>query len=309
MTLTRNFSTVADSTLASSPPSLASSPVPIKRTVRTYGRRRDELDSLHSEQGSRDNILLTGPQNLSDEIPPSEPSGSVDSDEGGTDRDVSSSFFRQPSTGFGWREKMREIDGIDDLSSYVLTRDTSERASAFPSTTSTVMDTHPDFPCKVEMSSDAPPGNISHDSPSSLTTILQPTSGDLPSRVSYSGVLSNRLRNQKNMSISDDVLQDEDKRPICPSSPQSPSPHPLTTPISRRTSSPPTSHHDAISAPSSTSKQMTVPLSSGEEHMHSFEDAVQSYGKLGPRETKRRIKVKLFLYRFHRWILKMQHSH
>jgi len=40
---------------------------------------------------------------------------------------------------------------------------------------------------------------------------------------------------------------------------------------------------------------MAVPLSSGEEHMHSFEDAVQSYGKLGPRETKGRIKVKLFL--------------
>lgn len=296
MALTRNFSIVADSTLASSPPSLVSSPVPIKRTTRTYGRRRDELDSLHSEQGSRDNILLTGPQNLSDEIPPSEPSGSMDSDEGGTDRDASSSSFRQPNIGFGWREKMREIDGVDDLSSYVLTRDTSERASAFPSTTSTVMDTHPDFPCQVEMSSDAPPGNVSHNSPSSLTTILQPTSGDLSSRVSSSGVLSNRLRNQKNMSISDDVLQDEDKRLICPSSPQSPSPYPLTTPISRRTSSPPTSHHDVISAPSSTSKETAAQLSLGEEHMRSFGDAVQSYGKVGPRETKGRIKVKPFLY-------------
>jgi len=229
----------------------------------------------------------------------------MDSDEGGTDRDVS---FRQPD-GFGWREKMREIDGIDDMSSYVLTRDTSKRASTFPSTTSTLMDIHPDFPCKTEMSSDGSPGNVSHDSPSFLTTILQPTSGDLPSRVSFSGVLSNRLGIQKNVSISDDVLQDGDKRLVCSSSPQSPSPHPLTTPISRRTSSPPTSHHDAISLPSSASKKMAVPSSLGEKHTRSFEDAVQSYAKLRPRETKGRIKVKLSLHSFHHWILKMQHSH
>lgn len=292
MALTRNFSVVANSTLASSPPSLVSSPVPIKRTARTYGRRRDELDDpLLSEQGSRDNILLTGPQNLSDEIPPSEPSGSVDSDEGGINRDVSSSSFRQPNIGFGWREKMREIDGIDDLSSYVLTRETSEHASEFPSTTS-LMDNHPDFQCKAEPSSDGSPGNVSPDSLSLLTTILQPTSGDLSSRVSSSGALSNRLRIRKNMLISENVLQNEDKRPICPSSPQSPSPHPLTTPNSRRTSSPPTSHHDVISVPSSASKQTMVPLSSGEEHTRSSEDAAQSHGKLGPREKKGRIKVK-----------------
>lgn len=315
MGLGRNLSIIADSTVASSPPSLASSPVSIKHTARTYGRRRDELDnSFNSEQDSRDSILLTGPQNLSDEIPPSEPLGSVDSDEEDTIGDASSSSLKQPNIGFGWREKMREIDGKDDLNDY--TRDTSERASEFPSMTSTLMD--PESRRKAELtglSSNVPPENVSGGSPLSPNTILQSTSRDLSSRVSSPGAPPNRPRSQK---ISDSALQDEEKRPICPSSPQSPSSHLLATPNSRRTSSPPTSHHDANSAPSSASKRnggvlesknTVVMLPLGEKRTVDTRDlegasATRSHGRLSQREKKQRVKVK-FSYAFYHLTLKM----
>ncbi|KAF5364311.1 hypothetical protein D9756_000776 [Leucocoprinus leucothites] len=309
MGISKDFSIVADSEMASSPRPSASSPapkLPIRRPARTYGRRREDLDnSFTSEQDSRDSILLTGPPNLSDEVPPSEPSGLLDSDEReGEDEDILPSSLTNLKTGFGWKEKMLEIDGKDDLSEYLAAQDAVERASDqdFPPTTPAVMDADHESP-HIDSTTPSSPNallnGISGGSLSLLTSSSQPPSSRRPpARVSALKATRDRRRTRRTIITSDDDIHDEDKFDDRLSSPQSPSPHLLATPNSHRTSSPPTSYHDHASGNSASSsaskgkgkalkvKSLVAPFSL-EMNAHTLESVTRPRSNLSQGEKKR----------------------
>lgn len=315
MGLKKDYSVVADSEMAASPRSFMSSPPPIRRAARTYGRRREDPDSsfTYSEQDSRDSIYRTGPPDMSDEVPPSESSKQLDSDdEDEGDGDVLPSSPGRPWNTFGWRDRLKEIDNEDDLSGYLSPQDTSEHVPSKEVVLSIPghVDTGVDSPVK---STDARTSTavISEDvfggSISTLTSPSQPTTLRSHSILDNASTASrNRLRTQKNLITSDDDMDHDDKGNSRPSSPQTSSPRLIVTPDSQLTSSPPTSHHDDVSAnsaPSSTSKgkgkaskarKSVAPLRFGShqpEDLDRMENIARLRATLAPRGKKRKIKV------------------
>ncbi|KXN87951.1 hypothetical protein AN958_07961 [Leucoagaricus sp. SymC.cos] len=306
MGISKDLSVVADSELASSPRPSAFSPAPLKRAPRTYGRRREDPDnSFTSEHDSSSSIYRTGPPNLSDEIPPSDPSGLVDSDDGeeDDDADILPPSLLQPRIGFGWRAKMKEIDNKEDLSEYLTSKVVSVCASGqdLSSTTSAIMETHLDTPNKelsTELTTKPLSENVSGDS-LSLSSPSQPTASQGCSRwTSALKASRNRPRAQKNIITSDDDMNELEERDSRPSSPRSSPPSLIATPISRRTSSPPTSHHDngsVNSTSSSASKGKGEPLQAQKSVTSlplsaQLEGATRPRSSLAQREKKQKVK-------------------
>jgi len=80
MTLSKEHSIAADSTVSASPPD------PIKRSTHTYGRRKaDPINHPDSSLTSRQSIYRTAPPDVDEEIPPSSSVDGNDEDEGAKD--------------------------------------------------------------------------------------------------------------------------------------------------------------------------------------------------------------------------------
>lgn len=305
MVLRKDFSVVADSEMASSP-SPSPSPQLARRVARTYGRRRDDPDTslTYSEPESSDSIYRTGPPDIQDEVPPSEPSCLPDTDNEGRDEDdedMLPSLLSHPRFTFGWREKMKEVDedpGSPGSISHVDGR-ASPKETLLPQV---ILDTDVDGD---RTRPEARPLDVFGDAPSHTATSHNNGHQDLPSSDFILKPPRTRLRSEKNMAFSDNDTDNDDKPGSRSSSPQTPLLHPITTPKSHFTSSPPTSHHDvsANSRDSSASKgkgkgknykrQLSVALSPngpcGRENSGGFQDSTQTQGTMKLR--KKKIKV------------------
>lgn len=313
MGLRKDFSVVADSEMASSPPS-KSSPAPIRRAAKTYGRRRDDPDTsfTYSEQDSRDSIYRTGPLDISDEVPPSEPSRLLDSDEEGEDDDgdVLPSSLVLPRFTFGWKEKLKQLDNEEDSNEYPRSQNASEHTS--PKEASDLlahMDTGSDssaLRAGARVLANLARGDVFGESLSSLNSPFQPDASQDCSSPAYAPHGSHdRPRTRKNMIQSDDDMRNDDKQDNRSSSPQTSPLHPIATPKSHLTSSPPTSHHDDVSIDSTESsgskgkgktrkpRHSVVPIRFTSREREGFDDlqnAMRPRSSLMRRE-KKKVKV------------------
>ncbi|KAF9452158.1 hypothetical protein P691DRAFT_772498 [Macrolepiota fuliginosa MF-IS2] len=315
MSLKKDYSIVADSEMASSPRSFTS-PAPIKRATRTYGRRREDPDTsfTYSEQDSRDSIYKTGPPDMLDEVPPSpsEPSKLLDNndedeDEDG-DEDMLPNSLQGHSFSFGWRDRMKELDEVDDFSEHLKPPAAHEDAPSkeVALNTPASMDINGDSPAKgsgARTSTSAASEDVFSSSLSSLASPSQLTTtqgGSIPKPASIAS--RNRPRIQKNIITSDDDMDHYDNCDNRPSSPQTSSPHLIATPKSQFPSSPPTSHHDDLSvnsAPSSSkgkisrSRHSVAPIrfpSPRPEGFDNLENATRPRSTLGQRGKKQKVK-------------------
>lgn len=132
MTLSKEYSIAADSTLSSSPPTMT----PPAKVKHTYGRRREPHPvpepgdpdssyalSLSSSSASRysstssSSIYRTGPPDVDEEIPPSSDAARTSDDEGGGDdahADDEDDRDASPKFQFSWKKQLKEMDELDD---------------------------------------------------------------------------------------------------------------------------------------------------------------------------------------------------
>ena len=119
MSIGKEYSIVADSTVSSSPQLTPDASALVKRPLRTYGRRREELPTedagisvafLRSIHGNADSIHCTAPPGLSEEVPPSSPRtnppGRGDTND---DETPESTKFN-----YAWRTKLMDLDEDED---------------------------------------------------------------------------------------------------------------------------------------------------------------------------------------------------
>ncbi len=302
MGLKKDYSVVADSVMSSSS-SPSASPMPVKRAAITYGRRREESDNSfsYSEQDSRDSIYRTGPPDILDEVPPSEPSrlDSDDDAEEDADGDILPSIL---ATGFGWKEKMKQIDDEDDLSSYL---DLQNAGVCDPSQGDAQMTVDTDVESPVKGAGTRTTKGVTAVG-SSFSSLTSPSdSATSPATATTS---RNRPRLSKNIITSDDDMDQNDKRGTHFSSPETSPLHPIATPKSQPTTSPPTSHHDDVSANSAASsaskgkgkaskaRHTVAPLrfDSPPPEDSDNENTMRSRKTQGRREKKQKVKVNKF---------------
>jgi mediator of replication checkpoint protein 1 len=299
MVLRKDFSVVADSEMASSPSS-ESSPQPVRRAARTYGRRRDDPDTslTYSEPDSSDSIYRTGPPDIQDEVPASEPSGLPDTDNEGEDEDedMLPSLQSRPRFTFGWREKMKEVDDNPSMVDGV-SRVDDERASP---NSQDVVDTNVD---RDRTRPEGRPLDVFNNASSCASASHDDAHLSLPPPHFTLKPPRTRLRNQKNIALYDSDTDNDNILGSRSSSPRTPLLHPIATPKSHCTSSPPTSHHEVStnSRESSASKgkgknyesQLSVAPAPYSPHGHEgpdgFPDSTQSQSTVKP--TKKKIKV------------------
>jgi len=119
MSLGKEYSIIADSTISSSPQLIPDASALVKRHLRTYGRRREEppaedagnsatfLGSIH---GSADSVHCTAPPGLSEEVPPSSPRTNH-AGRGDTNDDEAPQFTKFD---YAWRTKLKRLDEEED---------------------------------------------------------------------------------------------------------------------------------------------------------------------------------------------------
>ncbi|KAJ8697936.1 hypothetical protein PTI98_004702 [Pleurotus ostreatus] len=254
MTLSKEYSIVADSTMSLSSPE--PSPV-VKRAAKTYGRRREPetlpASSSYSDAtsvGSPCSIYQTGPAGLDEEIPPtsdapcthSEPEEVEDeANDSDADDTGNSAGFE-----FAWRKQLRDIDEADDDDPLVA-HNVADPQAAFDASDSLSPTRAKDATAPLESKSAnnnlAPP--LSVDSThSSRGSSLQPSSNN--STTTRTSTASPRRRPAIPNS-------DSATSPFTKSSPHlatsPPVPHPINTPGSGPSSTPPTSDDEMPTDP------------------------------------------------------------
>ena len=119
MSLGKEYSIISDSTISSSPQRTPDASALVKRPLRTYGRRREELPAedasnsvtfLGSIHGSADSVHCTAPPGLSEEVPPSSPRTNH-SGRGDTNDDEAPEFTKFDYT---WRTELKRLDEDED---------------------------------------------------------------------------------------------------------------------------------------------------------------------------------------------------
>lgn len=122
MALSKEYSIIADSTMSLSSPE--PSPV-VKRAAKTYGRRREPetlpASSSYSDAtsvGSPCSIYQTGPAGLDEEIPPTSDAPYTHSEPEEVDDEANDSDEEDTGNSagfeFAWRKQLRDIDEADD---------------------------------------------------------------------------------------------------------------------------------------------------------------------------------------------------
>ncbi|KAG6877843.1 hypothetical protein C0993_003216 [Termitomyces sp. T159_Od127] len=258
MPVKMDSSIVPDSTISSSPPA---TPSFVKRARRTYGRSThgeaagEDSDAPHllrlsKSSSSINSVFRTGPSAVDEEIPPSSDpsceysaSNQADDDDDEAESEDASSAYQ-----FSWKKKLKEMDMEEDNEAVMA--DVSEDKSASEqreegdaSALSPQTHDRPDFArlptFSVGNGNNALTGTV-FDEPSSTSPTSSPVAhssfGHTPSPQ-----VTNRGRRKKPIIHASDSEDGESKE----SSPTTPShPHPLTTPKSRSSPTPPTSDDD-----------------------------------------------------------------
>jgi hypothetical protein len=235
MTLTKEYSIAADSTLS------ASSPIIVKRAAHTYGRRKTSQDDEHptddvddSGFGSapRQSIYRTAPPGVIEEIPPSSSAG--DDDEH-PDDGCSTPKFR-----FEWQKKLWQIDHPDED----IVEDMPVVSSLFAGGNGPDNTKNNDFdgcpsPPEQDANSSFASGSGEHvpePSSSSLPSLSSPSSQHLSDSPLAPVYAKKRSAKMHDLNV---------ERGSAPSSPTSPAfPHLINTPKSCSSPTPPTSDGD-----------------------------------------------------------------
>ncbi|KAG6875568.1 hypothetical protein C0992_003289 [Termitomyces sp. T32_za158] len=256
MPVQMDSSIVPDSTLSSSP---IATPSVVKRVRRMYGRSTnkeaagEDTDTPHllhlsKSSSSIDSILRTGPLDVDEEVPPSsDPSyeafNQADDDDDEADSEDASSAYQ-----FSWKKKLRDIDmeedndadmaGVSEVKSTSKQREEGDTSALSPQRHES-----PDFArltsFSVEKDNDALTETVFNGSLSTLpnsSPAAHSSFGRTPSPQ-----VTNRRRRKKPTRHDSGSEAGESKE----STPTTPShPHPLTTPKSRSSPTPPTSDDD-----------------------------------------------------------------
>lgn len=118
MSLEKEYSIVADSTISSSPQLAPDASTLVKRPLRTYGKRREEPPAedgssvmfLGSVHGIADSVHCTAPPGLSEEVPPSSPrTNHAERGDTNDDEAPESSKFH-----YTWRTELKRLDEDED---------------------------------------------------------------------------------------------------------------------------------------------------------------------------------------------------
>jgi mediator of replication checkpoint protein 1 len=248
MTLCKEDSIAEDSTISTSP-------VPLKRVARTYGRPKDtrvEPDSSFTDlpctSASRHSIYRTGPTDTKEEIPPTS-DVQLSDDEGG--QSLAKSPSSSPKFRWSWQAKLLEIDRTDDLDDGLHASSASGNTPPIAESKDSDPFSSPErrvntSPTDVEPSSDVFGG--------SLRSLPASSSQHSPGTFLAQ---SRRVRNRVKKAST--VVHDSDSdEAVAPSSNTSPVfPHPINTPKSGSSPTPPTSDADVDME---TSSDIDMPL-------------------------------------------------
>ncbi|KAF4574667.1 hypothetical protein EYR36_006017 [Pleurotus pulmonarius] len=253
MTLSKEYSIIADSTMSLSSPE--PSPV-VKRAARTYGRRREPepfpASSSYSDAasvGSPCSIYQTGPTGLDEEIPPTSDAPYTHSEPEEVDDEANNSEEEDTgnSTGFefAWKKKIRDIDETyddDDLDVNNVADAQAALGASCPLSPTRAQDAAAPPKSRSSNSNLALPLSVSN-THSSRGSSLQPSSNNLTTTRSSTASPRRRPAIPKS---------DSEASPLTKSSHPATSPlvpHPINTPESGPSSTPPTSDDEMPTDP------------------------------------------------------------